>query len=565
MALKSPQDMTLTPIAKQGSTRYQSSVAPQIDTQFLSTISKTLDSKELARRKAEEQKARDELAFVKADFKNKADSLRVDAQTEIANQEGVNALNNVPKTQTRFSKDIGKIAEQYPEKYRGILALEKDEADVKLKTMAVPHIHGQMNKVKDEAFKTRLNNEINFGIEKSSDVDFLSSEGLARVEVSATETLQRKYGSNPYAVVDPQTGATAGELINEGVVKSKSSLVLGSIIQQAKVLSIPTAEKIFEKLDDQMTPSDRVKAAQAIKSAKDDRATETSMELANTALRYSDNPEIQELYVRANAVGTKDYQISMGIVKTQQGAQKKAKEQLIERTQADIYDDLLANKGLDEAKLMKLPAAERNKLVEEVNKNGGGIAKETDWDEHDKLLSTMTSDRNIAKNVRLSAYRGRIDPQRLEVLQRIQNRAKAQDSDANFKAQQSTANLAGDVAANFFTAKGIYSKQVRGEILSHLYDRQEQLLQQFPNANSREIVQKLKVDLYDRGTTKKEVPWKFTFGLISDTKTVANPDLASGNSMAAAQAVREKYKKLFPNKTEEQINAYTKKWLDKKK
>lgn len=561
MALKTPQEMQQTKLDATPGTRFQSSVAPKIDTGFIDILSKKATEEEALRVRKEKEK----FTFLQTDFKNKADALRIDAQSEMTDHKGIKALQEEPNIVGKYQRALDNTISKYPSEVHPYLQQEAGQAMNRLRGATVPYVHGQTNEVKNNAYKTRLNNDINSTIENSGDLNFINEEGLANVEQSARLNLRRQYGDNSNLEVSP--GVTAGTMIEEGTKKAVSSTLLGSVIQQSKVASVEKANEIFNRFSHEMTPADRVKAAEAIKTARDDKATKNSVILANMALReHADDPVSQELYVRANSVSDRDYAKTMAVLKSEAAAVKRAKDQTEEKTMGKIYDDLASGKGLDEADLLKIPADKRNNLVDEINFNGGGVAKETDWDIHDKVLDSMSSDRNLAKTINLSALRGKIDPKRLEVLQRIQSRAKQQDTDQSFKAQQGDPEMARDVYETYFQAKGVLSKKTKGEVKSFVHDRQEQILNQHPTWTPRQVRSQLKLDLYDRGTKTVKEPWRFTFGLINSTKIKANPDLAkSPVSTSDNSKIKAWYKAKFPNASESTINGYTEKYLQKKK
>ena len=98
MGLRSPQQMQITKLRPQGTTRFSGGQAPRIGTEFASQIARNVTDTENARIKAEQ----DQLQFVRAQAENTADNLRVEAQGKLASTEGVTSL----EASTKISEDL---------------------------------------------------------------------------------------------------------------------------------------------------------------------------------------------------------------------------------------------------------------------------------------------------------------------------------------------------------------------------------------------------------------------------------------------------------------------------
>lgn len=555
MALKSPQEMKVTALDATPGTRFQSSIAPKIDTGFIDVLSKKVTDEETARVK----KATEQLNLVKAQFKNKANSLRIDAQVAISDQQGVNALRETPKIQADYFKKLEKERDQFPSEYHQFLNQELAEEDTKLKTMAVPHLHGQMNKLKDETYKTQLNNDINFAIEKSADLNYLGTEGLAKVDMASDVALSRKYGYNPDYVVDQNTGATAGMMIKEGKKKARSETVLGSITLQAKLgpKGFQTAEKIYEGLDQEMTPEDRVKALGFLNTAREQGESKAAITLAQDAISIGGG-NIQKTmeYALANTKTDKEGRITSAFIKDHFAGEKKQKAKEYADNLAEANEVSIASGKVPwEILNNKMNGEQRTKWLESWNKNGGrAIPAATNYAVFSQVSDALHSmSPTEAKSFNLRAHAMEIGPEQMESLERLRNEKMKKVQDEKDKAQGSTIKSYRDIVNKYVLINDVFDPKQKGLLEDIAFNEWERM-----KSDKNVTIPQMQARL-NQAMKKGLMVDKVEPGILWDTKTTAiteslAPDMSNiheSNKLAFRKQVLAKYKRL-PTPAEEQ-------------
>jgi hypothetical protein len=562
MGLRSPQETQLTRLRPQGATRFQGAQAATIDPSFIGTLQKTVDAKEVARRKAEKEN----LKFIRTQYQNENDNARIEAQALVSNTTGIESFDAEKNQRDRLLKTAEKSLAKYPEKYHPYLRQDLEKSITKFNSAAVPHVYGQMRKVQDEAYKTNTLNRINDTIEGSADLDLMEKEGLPAVAAAAEQVALRVYGENPSIPV--AEGVTAGDMITSAKQAAVSEAIRRSVEQQARVdgeRGIERAEEILTKFNPNMTPQDRVKAAKILDSAKKDQGTKEASGLATEARRrFTDSPVAQEEFIRANSKNDRQLREANAILTLQNNAEKEERKQKIDSALAKLNADLSVGKPLDMATYLSIPAGEeRDKFTDALNKNRGYANIITDqnvWNDVNNKLRDATSFKEIEK-MDLNTYRHQISSKDMAPLEAQFNRLKRAETDAIAKAQLGLGrSYIDDVAFKIAKDQGLVGKKNLINFQIKAYELSEQLIKQNPKATQKEIKDKLYLQLRDEGIVKVKDESTGIFGFFQKEKTVVNPELIGP---AADPSWYKMFKTLRPGYSDSQINELIKRAKDK--
>lgn len=531
------RDISMVKIGKSGTTRFQGAVAPQIDKTFISTARAGLN----ARQKQEEKNRKEQLDFVTTSIDNEAENYVIEANAELAQVDGLNAMDKSIKLRQKLQARFEKRKEKIPEQFIPYVDQILEKKLTRYNKFAVPYTLGQVKKVHDEANKTYLANSINEAIEDSGDIQTFNREALAKVTYAAGKLAAKKYGDDT-------------ELIQEAVTKSISESIRRSVEQQAFLGRFDKSVQLLEEFDDELLPDDRVKALKLIQNARSDIGDKEASTLARMAMAESDgNPEVGLAYIRGAATNDKQAKSAEFFFRSELTAKKQAETNKIESIHARV-NKAIARGESPQPIIMELPPGEeRDKAINRYNENRGLENVLTDFSAVDRLskrLSNAISARELPDDL-IESHRHLISPKDMRPLEDWFNRLKGSDSREAMRVSRLNDSLVDDTFDNWAKQNRVRGSD-RGMARLAVQEEVERVLTVNPRITGRELKAKILNTLRDRGI--KEEVTKRWYWFDKTTKSVS-PSLAPDNSPTPHRSWVEAIRQARPNYTDSQINA----------
>jgi hypothetical protein len=270
-------------------------------------------------------------------------------------------------------------------------------------------------------------------------------------------------------------------------------------------------------------------------------------------VKANGNPELANAYVIQNSSDDKIAKQSLTFLNAKVRAVDKQKTKLVEDTTSQIYQR--ADKGQDYTDLLnQLPGTDKDKVINNLNKNGGRGAVLTNFAMRDTLNERFAWDPEFAKKTDLNAFRNDFSREDMDMFQAKRERYIKAETDEVARAQLGMDSEKDRIVSVYIGSKDILDPAEKSRIRAVADRRYEQLLKENPKATRREINNALNAELLARGT-KKEVSWS-TFGPFKwgkEETITANPELVKPDSYVHESWVQA-IKKADPSFSDSQIN-----------
>lgn len=532
------RDLNTVQIKKEPGTRFQGTVAPEIDKTFLKTASAGIE----ARRKQEEENRKEQLDFLKTMVDNEAENAVIEANAELAQIDGLNAMEKSiqlrQKLQKKFEQRKQKIPEQFVPHVEGIFQKKL----TRYNKFAIPYTLGQAKRVHDEANKTYLANSINEAIEDSGDYEVFNRDALAKVTYAAAKAAQKRFGDEP-------------ELVKEAISKSVSETIRRSVEQQAFLGRFDKASELLEDFDDELLPADRVKALKLIQNARSEIGDKQAITLASMAMAESDgDPEKGLAYIRASASNDKEARAAEYFFRAEVTAKKQSERRQIESTIAKINQAVARGEDTRQLILQLPPGEERDKVIDRLNENRSKEKILTDFSAVDRLtsiLSNAVTARDLPDDL-IESYRHLISAKDMRPLEEWYFRLKQTDNREAQRVNRLNDSLVEDTFNAWATQNKIVKKSERATLRLAVQEEVERMLTINPRITPRELKARILNTLRERGI-KEEVEKRW---FLFDKKTTkVNPNLAPDDSPTPHASWVQAIRAARPNYTESQINA----------
>jgi hypothetical protein len=574
MGMRSPQEMQQVQAAPERSTRLQGGQAPQINPQFIQTLDQAVNSREAARRKAEEAAFR----FAKDSSLVEAERIRLETQGKLASKRGSDALTEAPKLREDMLRRLDQVVSKAPAQFRDRLAQEvKPSIEMKFNSNAIPYQYAQAKELKDTVQKNRLVQLRDEVVENSSDIERMNGQFVNELWSKSIEYGKSLYGEDMNA--DIGGGITAGEAIESLARKSGSDALAGAAIHQAVMLgSIDRAKEILTRFDLEILPADKEKAIKAIRTAESRAETGVAMNLASTLMNeYGENIAAIDQGARAASGGNvKVYNQIMGIVNSDFASKKKTKDLNRQKQMATAYKAI--NQGAPLAQVLNSIEDEADKL--KINKYAidasSGALTVTNRKVYDGLLNVITNEPEKIANgeVNIEAYRGDLNKDDYKVLERASMNIMNAENKENLRVTNRGVRVAKDVVANFIGQNktkieniademGIMPSEAMNLVENYAYKYADELITLNGKVGEREMRNKIFQALNDNTfKATKEEPGFFrrvgeTVGLLSPEDRPETVELQQPRAGIRPE-IKQELIKQYGNLTDSQLTEYAK-------
>lgn len=469
----------------------------QIDTRFIDTLAR--QNAERQRQLALQEKNRK--AFMAAVFENDLDTERVRHEAEMSQYKGINAIEEQNEVKQRYLDAIqGRFAE-LPEQ------LQQDP-DFQLRAykkvgqfdrFTIPYVASEKNKVEEEAFKSRIANDINGVVENALDIEYIEREGIPTVERSIHDRLVRQYGDDPNRQIG---NTTAGELMISEMRAGVSDSIRRVVQQQVTYNDFDIAEQTVARFFDRITPDDQQKIKAILQKGREDRSTDQSLALAQEAMSYLGNnasmTRYQEFLMTA-ARGDGDlYRKSLSILEGRQKIIDRQRRRDEERIEGEIYDEVTSGRPLDAEKLKRLPPDRQVNLVNQINANNGGPATVTNQDRFTEIreeIDRMTDEEFLDIDVN-KRYAKDLSAQDRRSLRGWQDRVRREVRGDIREGQRWNSAIYKDIATSFSDLNNIPGRN-RRDVESIAFREYERLITESPRITRNELYSRIKRTLHE--------------------------------------------------------------------
>lgn len=397
MGLRSPQD-TLRPPSQQAVRTPEFRANPragQIDPTFLNILQEGNNERkrQLERQRQEElrrlEKQREQKQrFMDAVFGNEADRIRLEAEAELSNARGANALEAGPSIRQKYLDRLKESLQGMPQDYRNDPRSQMSFVKKvgQFQSFAIPYVNTQARQVEDEAFKSRIANDMNTVVENATDLDYIEREGIPTVEAAIHERLVRQYGDDPNRQIG---NTTAGQLIMSEMQAGVSDTIRKSVVQQVMLGDFQTAGQTIERFYDRITPDDRVKIKKIIDDGLKKNRSDRALDLVSLAweTQGEENMPLIERFITANAGGDSELRNkALAIAQSRYRIQEQAKEDREERLVSELYNEVASGRPMDDAKFRELSPARQDSLINLLQKNNGRRPVVTDQNKLNEII-----------------------------------------------------------------------------------------------------------------------------------------------------------------------------------
>lgn len=494
MGLRTPQQMPRVAIKKSPGIRFSGTVAPEIDTGFIDVASKAIE----ANRVAEEKKRADQLSFIKKSADIDADELAVMAKAELTTYKGVDASNKSITIREKLRRQLDEKLKKIPVQFQPYIEQIHREKMVRYNKTAIPYTLGELDRVRDATEKTFVNNSMRETVEASGN-PYEFSAGLAKVAWALEEKARKSFGNVP-------------SLINEAKRIGISKTIVDAVQQQAVMGRLDNAENLLEFYNDDITPSDRVKALKHIDTNRNNIETINAEGLATQASEIED-PAAQEAFIRNNTSSHTGYTSAMATLRSINKAKTARVKYFDGKVISEINKDLSEGKPLDAIKLNAIQDPKvKNKLIDDINRYGGIENRITDKKVYKELVTKLFHNREAFKKENLESYQIFLSPNDYKFLTDKQTELIGKENDRQEKIDYSTDKLVQDLAKDHIKTL-VDSGKVTDDQVTELYtsmmEFQDRLVRQSRGMSERDIrrVFAERISRYAVATEKAEAPF----------------------------------------------------------
>lgn len=546
MGLRSPQDMQQVQIQARPNTRFRGAQTQPLDKEFLGVASKAVE----AERAADLKRRADQLDFIKTQADNEAENEVILANAELAQVQGLNVLDKSVNLRQKLQQRFDERKQKIPAQFHPYVEQIYQKKLTRYNKFAVPYTLGEVSKVRDEADKTFIANAMNEAVEESGDMDTFNAEALAKVTHAVAKRAERRFGGQP-------------ELMKEAISTGVSETIRRAVEQQAVLGRFDKANGILERFDSELTPKDRVKAIKLMEQARNDLGDKEASDLATAAaLQYPEDIAKQELWLRTASRNDKVNRAATAFIRSRASIEKLAREKQLEAVYTKINNARLKGEDPMQHVLSLPPGEEREKIFKWYNDTRGGQNVLTDFETFDKLNDRITnavSARELPDNI-LDAYRHKISPDNMKILESKLDRLKGQDNAAFRRVHQLNYKLAEDTFNAWATQNKLIGKSKQDERAMAkiaMMEEVERMLTINPKISGRELNSRILNTLRERGMKTETKEYKL-FGIpywpSKETK-VPSDNLSPDNSPKVHPSWVEAIRQRDPSLNETQINA----------
>lgn len=479
-----------------------------VDGRFLNTIERGINLKN----RQEQQR----IKFIKALFENDADISRIQAEQNLSNQEGFNAMEEAPSIKQQYLSSLNERFSEIPEQYRNNpdLRLSLIKKTNQFDRFSIPYVNQEARGVQDKAFNSRVANDVNTVVENAADLDYMERSGIPQVEESLYNKLSRQYGEDPNRKVG---NTTVGELIMNEMRSGVSDTLTRSVQQQVMVNDFDTARKTVEKFYDRITPEDRLKVKKMIEKGLSDRKSDRALTLVNETYSVlgEDATLIQiEEYMRAASGSDGDlYNKALSMAEGRQKIIDGQKKRDYERIEGDVYEAIINGQQYSQEEFNRLPPDRQDKVISLVNKNNGGRAVVTDTSKYVEItnaIDVMPPEDFIAMDID-KAYGMYLSAEDRNTLKTRQNQIRREINKDYRDGQRWTPSVYKNVASTYAQSQDM-DRVDRGKVLALAEQEYARLMEENPRMSRTEQIKRIKKALWERGTETEVEPPMTIFG-----------------------------------------------------
>jgi hypothetical protein len=508
MGLRSPQEMDS--VKTQAMPTSRTSIIPkaEISANFLNSFAKAADNV-VASQTAQDKRM---TALVSARYRELADQQRIASEGEVAKTQGWNVL-KVSKEQTSsLQENLIKLKSEFGDQYEPYLENVRLDVMNKYNRSTQPYVTGQVKKTTNDTYNAVIANQMNDTILDSGNIDNFS-ENLERVKALVKERGEVQHGDDLNAEIAP--GMKLGELIEKETTVAASKTVANSVIQLAKMGHLKNAEELFRKHDPDMTADDRLRAAEAMKSAVNAEDGKSATALADLVQKTANDMVEAERMISDQAPSDKVRNSAMAIIKNRFDIATKAKKKKDDETTATVYQNLAAGKDISQLQdLMRgLPVERQNEIVNTLIKNNGKVVPVlTDNKKFDEALDRIYKDPTAVEDPGFMAkYIPHLSPNDYAFVEGQYVARKRQAVDNQAWNKNNVGKIILDDVTRFNNEMGIFNQSMISKNKRIAVEYGQTLLEQNPKMDQVELTKKVKAFLY----TNSAMPQVKERGIIS--------------------------------------------------
>lgn len=493
MGFRTPQELSKqAPQQGTGRAVFRRPSGAQISGEFLQSASSIVSAQKAREEKA--RKAKED--FLNAVFENKLDTLRVQAQSELASQKGSNVFDKMPSIKKGYLDGIRDAVDELPEQYRKSPEIQKRiiKKAGDFDRFAIGHSFNESNKLREEVFNARVSNDVNTFSENAADISYLTGEGIDTVEASIRQKALYEYGSGP-----------EGKLLADQDVRLGVSKAIKQAVQmQVASNNFGLAEQTVEQLYERITDEDKQDLKKIIRKAKEDNADDMALSLANEAFAIApENANAREKYIRALSGTDSDmYRKAIGLVETRSRIQQRQEDEDNKDRYNTLYDQYVNTGSMDNAMLANMPRDMRDKLFDALQKNGGRAPVISTPGLLQSAIEDLTqlSDEQIVKMDFEKAYQHSLNRKDIDKLNKFKAQAQSRIQSQITQGQKFSNEMIIQVIDRFDKKYSLGKKGSKeyDDMYGMLVDRAMEIQEQNPKITSNELRKLLTKDMQEK-------------------------------------------------------------------
>lgn len=523
MGLRTPQDIR-RPSNQRATGRavFRNPSSAQISGEFLNTTASIANQ-----RQKEAQRLRSiKDDFVFANFDNQADVLKTRAEAELSQAKGQDVFSKSQDIKKSYLDNVKNLVDTLPTEYREDperamqLQMRANKHLTRFNKFAIGYEYDQSEKIKEETFKTRVNNDLNAMAEQAADVDFIAGEGADAIENSIRIKALQEYGSGPQAK----------EIADREVQLGVSKGVRQAVEMQVASSRYDLAQQTIERMKDRMTSEDLVDLEKIITRGRQDDSDNKALALSQEALvAGGDNEQRIEKIIREASQGDGNvYRKAMQFASTNIKIQQREKQRRQEESFNRLYRQQVTAGTMDQREWQSLEPEMRQKLADLLQKNGGrapvvskpGLLSEV----MDKI--SVLSDEEVAKMDFETSYGHSLNASDLKRLDQAKRQAQKRLQSGASAGQRFDNAIIRDVIELYdkeYKLSSKSSEEDRDKVQRMLQDRYFELIQENDRITKEQIRKQLTKDMEENlkikegfFTDKLEIPETFTNKIPDD-------------------------------------------------
>ena len=338
-------------------------------------------------------------------------------------------------------------------------------------------------------------------------------------------------------------------MINTEAEAGISEAARKSIQHQVNVGDFDKAYATFDVLKGSITPDDRDKIDGIIKAGLSKQEDNISLDLAESAFKAADGNQVlsQKIILSRSGGDGKVFSKAMSHVNTMYAVREKQKAKKNEDLFNSTYQEFTQTGAMNKEKFNAMDVETRNKLVAQLQKNGGQEAVVTDqavFNSAMEQFDNMTYQEQLKVKVD-SKYGAYVNSEDRELIKRRQALARKSIETDYASGQKWNPRVLKDTEKRFADKLGLDIKSSKMRPVKRMiYDRYTEILEQNPKITERQIEMQLTRDLDNKTQVSKELGFfsrtlnRFGADIEPEISTGVPETLSNGIPDATAAKIR---------------------------